>query len=141
MVYSNNILIKSMYVHPFLFHSLPNGFVRILTADITAAGHPPNFRLTLSSSPPIYFANRGLALLFNCNCLVLSPLIVYFDASFSPINLARFSASFLIICVSSPSIITRTNGSVPDGLINTLPLPSYFSSRAFMLSTISSSVL
>lgn len=56
----NYKLIKSMYVHSSLSHKSPYGFVRALTADITAAGHPPNFRLTLSSSPPILISKIGV---------------------------------------------------------------------------------
>ena len=59
----------------------------------------------------------------------------------SSINLARVSAFCLIYCWSSPSIITRIKGSVPEGLIKTLPFPENSSSSFWISFCISSSDL
>ena len=46
-------------------------------------------------------------------------------------------ALFVMYSWSSPSIITLTNGSVPDGLINTLPFPANSSSISLIAFLIS----
>ena len=51
--------------------------------------------------------------------LFLSEYYLHFSSIKSAISLALFSITF----ISLPSIITLTNGSVPDGRISTLPLP------------------
>ena len=71
-----------------------------------------------------------LSILFSCT---------YFN--FFSISSAISFAFFVMYSCSSPSIITLTNGSVPDGLINTLPFPansfSNFSIAFFISSSFS----
>ena len=54
-------------------------------------------------------------------------------------SLAISTAWRPISCLSGPSIITRTSGSVPDGRIRTRPLPANRASSSLMRAFISSS--